>query len=180
MVAVLDALAGALLLSIAAQVQAILPGRAVPVTAQSLGVLLLGTTLGPRRGPAAVLLYLGAGAVGLPVFAGGQAGAGHLWGTPAAGYLWGFVPAAWLAARAGAPRATQAWSRCAAAAWLALASCTVLICGGAHLAWLRGPAVAWRLGVAPFLPEALAKAALVAGLSALSWRPGAIVSPMTR
>jgi biotin transport system substrate-specific component len=67
----------------------------VPVTLQVLGVFLAGIMLGPVWGAAALSLYLGAGAAGLPVFAGGSAGIGPLFG-PTGGYLWSYPLAAGL------------------------------------------------------------------------------------
>jgi len=67
----------------------------VPVTLQTFGVLLSGAVLGARRGFLAVLLYVAAGAAGLPVFSGGASGIAVLQG-PSAGYLVGFPLAAGL------------------------------------------------------------------------------------
>lgn len=67
----------------------------VPVTLQTFAVLLSGAVLGARRGFLAVLLYVVAGAAGLPVFSGGAAGLAVLTG-PSAGYLVGFPLAAGL------------------------------------------------------------------------------------
>ncbi len=80
---------------------AILPGipvgpLGVPITLQTLGVMLAGVVLGPARGAAAVLLYLAAGLVGLPVFSGFSGGFGVLAG-PSAGYLVAFPLAAFVA-----------------------------------------------------------------------------------
>lgn len=69
-----------------------LPGG-VPITAQTLGVMLAGAVLGPRRGPLAVLLVLALAAVGLPVLSGGRGGIGVFVG-PTAGYLIGWVAGA--------------------------------------------------------------------------------------
>jgi biotin transport system substrate-specific component len=66
-----------------------LPGG-VPITAQTLGVMLAGAVLGARRGALAVLLVLVLAAVGLPVLAGGRGGIGVFVG-PTAGYLLGWV-----------------------------------------------------------------------------------------
>src|SRR5690606_23824792 len=81
-------------------------GIPVPITAQSLGVMLCGAVLGARRGSAAVLLFLGLVAVGLPLLAGGRGGLGVFAG-PSVGYLVGYVVAAWvvgwLTERGGAP-----------------------------------------------------------------------------
>jgi len=62
----------------------------VPVTAQTLGVMLAGTVLGARRGAAAVLIVLVLVAVGLPVLSGGRGGLGVFVG-PTGGYLVGWV-----------------------------------------------------------------------------------------
>lgn len=69
------------------------PLSPAPVTLQVLGVLLAGVLLGPTWGVAAMILYLAAGAIGAPVFAGGEAGLGTLVG-PTAGYLWSYPLAA--------------------------------------------------------------------------------------
>jgi biotin transport system substrate-specific component len=65
----------------------------IPVTLQVLGVFLAGILLGPVWGAGALALYLTAGAAGLPVFAGGSAGIGVLFG-PTGGYLWSYPLAA--------------------------------------------------------------------------------------
>src|SRR5215510_9056491 len=80
---------GSLVVAIAAQIAIPLPWTPVPITGQTLGVLLVGASLGFRRGALSMALYLAEGASGLPVFAGGAAGAVHLIG-PTAGYLWSF------------------------------------------------------------------------------------------
>lgn len=68
----------------------------VPVTAQSLGVMLCGTVLGARRGALAVGLFLALVALGLPLLAGGRGGLG-LFVSPSAGFLIGFPLAAFAA-----------------------------------------------------------------------------------
>ncbi len=74
----------------------------VPITGQTLGLLLTGAILGPRRGALAMLLYLAEGAAGMPVFAGGTFGIARLMG-PTGGYLFSYPLVAglvgWLAAR---------------------------------------------------------------------------------
>ncbi len=66
----------------------------LPVTLQVLGVFLAGIMLGPVWGTGALGLYLAAGAIGIPVFAGGSAGLGQLIGSPTFGYLWSYPVAA--------------------------------------------------------------------------------------
>ncbi len=70
-------------------------GFGVPVTAQSLGVMLCGTVLGARRGALAVLLFLLLVLLGLPLLAGGRGGLGVFVG-PTAGFLAGFPVAAFV------------------------------------------------------------------------------------
>ncbi|AZI43083.1 biotin transporter BioY [Deinococcus psychrotolerans] len=90
-------LGGAALVAVCAQIS--IPMYPVPLTLQTLAVLLVGAVLGSRKGAAAMLTYLAAGAAGLPIFAGGGASllsakTGQL--TPTLGYLLGFVLAAGL------------------------------------------------------------------------------------
>ena len=86
-------LGGSLLIAAAAQVS--VPFYPVPLTLQTLAVLLVGLTLGSRLGALTLLVYLGEGAAGLPVFAGAGASASLI--GPTAGFLFGFVAMAWLA-----------------------------------------------------------------------------------
>ena len=68
----------------------------VPITAQSLGIMLAGTVLGAKRGLLAVLLFLALVALGLPLLAGGRGGLG-VFTSPTAGFLVGFPIAAFVA-----------------------------------------------------------------------------------
>ena len=69
-----------------------LPIGPVPIVMQNLFVMLAGLILGSRWGFAAIAVYLLAGAVGLPVFAGGVGGFSRFLG-PTGGYLLGYLPA---------------------------------------------------------------------------------------
>lgn len=103
------AAAGALAIAGLAQVAVPLPFTPVPITGQTLGVLLVGAALGPGLGAASVGLYLAWAVVGLPVLAPNPDGSHDVGlrvlhaGFATAGYLWGFVLAAglvgWLASR---------------------------------------------------------------------------------
>ncbi len=72
-----------------------LPFTPVPITLQTLMVLLSGTVLGPYYGALSMVIYLALGAIGLPVFAGGSSGAGSLLG-PTGGYLFSYPVAAFV------------------------------------------------------------------------------------
>jgi biotin transport system substrate-specific component len=82
-----------LLVAVCARVSLPLPFTPVPLTLQNFGVLLVGLTLGSRRGFAALLLYLVEGASGMPVFSPasptGPAGIAHLLG-PTGGFLFAY------------------------------------------------------------------------------------------
>lgn len=90
----------------------------VPITIQSLGVMLAGVMLGPWRGLQAMLLFLAAVALGLPLLSGGRGGMGVFF-APSAGYLLGYALAAGItgALMAWLPQRTP--GRAAASAFVA-------------------------------------------------------------
>lgn len=144
-------LAFVLLTAFSAHASAPLPGTAVPVSLQTLVVLLSGMLLGPRLGFAAQSAYLAAGAAGLPVFALGL-GLPYLFG-PTGGYLLAFPAAAavagWVARAAVGSTARTVLVLSAAA----VAGTLVVYAGGwAQLALLTGDArSALLMGIVPFL-----------------------------
>lgn len=166
------------LVALLAQVSSI-PLQPVPITGQTLGVLLVGAALGWRRGALAMLAYIAEGAVGLPVFADGKVGPQVLAG-PTGGYLVGFVLAAalvgWLAERGWDRRP---WTMALA---MALGNVAIYALGVAWLThWLLAlPALhltssaalraAWDGGVVPFLPgDALKLLVAVVALPGAWW-----------
>lgn len=160
-------LLGGALVAFAAQVRLDLPFTPVPVTGQTFGVLLVGAALGSRRGALAMLVYLGEGAAGLPVFAGGGCCIPWLLG-PTAGYLWSYPAAAWLVGRLAENR----WDRGPAKAALAMGAGNLVIYAGG-LAWLvffTGAERVLLAGVVPFLPGDLLKIGLAAGVLPGAWR----------
>ena len=68
----------------------------VPITAQSMGIMLCGTVLGAKRGALAVVLFLALTLAGLPLLSGGRGGLGVL-ASPTVGYIIGFPVAAYVA-----------------------------------------------------------------------------------
>jgi biotin transport system substrate-specific component len=164
---VLLALLGTALLTLSAKVK--VPFYPVPMTMQSMVVLMLGAAYGSRLAVATVLLYLAEGALGLPVFAGTPErgiGLAYMMG-PTGGYLVGFVLAAglvgWLSER-GLGR-----SLAGMALAMTLGHAVLFAAGFAWLATLFGPSVAWTSGVAAFIPETLVKTALAAVLVPAAW-----------
>lgn len=87
------ALGGAALIAAATQVS--VPFFPVPMTLQTLAILIVGLSFGARLGTVTLLTYLGYGAIGLPVFANGMNGLAFA--GPTAGFLFGFVLMAGLA-----------------------------------------------------------------------------------
>jgi biotin transport system substrate-specific component len=152
---------GTALLTLSAKVN--LPLPYVPMTLQTLVVLVLGAAYGWRLGSASVMAYLAEGALGWPVFAGSVGGLAPLLG-PTAGYLFGFVAAAyavgWLSERG--------WDQSVPRLFLAMGLGHILILAGGF-AWLAfgmklGVEKAWLVGIAPFIAASLIKNALGATL----------------
>ncbi len=145
----------------AAHMRIPLPFTPIPITLQTGVVLVAGATLGAGGGAASLVLWLGAGLLGAPVFAGGAGLAG-----PTAGYIIGFVPAAMvagLAARGGFRTGRVLLGMLAATA-------VIYACGVAGLMITTGlswPA-ALGMGVLPFLAGDVLKLAAALGLSRLS------------
>lgn len=88
-------LGGALFLTLLAQIAIPVPGSPVPVTGQTLGVLLLATAYGANMGFATFALYLAIGLAGAPVFANQGHGFERLAG-PTGGYLVGMLISSWV------------------------------------------------------------------------------------
>jgi biotin transport system substrate-specific component len=150
----------AIALALASQVAVPIPGTPVPITLQPLVVVLAGMWLGPVAGAASMVLYLCAGAAGLPVFSPfGAPGIARFVG-PTGGYLFAYPVAAFVAG-ALALRSSTLLGRWVAA----LAGTTVLLLGGlAQLTILSGSlAHALPLAIHPFVPLDAVKA-LVAAL----------------
>ena len=149
--------------ALAAQMAVRLPYTPVPVTMQTLFVLLAGIVLGPRDGFYAMAAYIGIGLAGAPVFAGMTFGPAVLFG-PTGGYLLAFPAAALLTGviaqslRGGKPAVLIA----------SLAgSATILMVGTAYLWLLSGQSLSGVLAMAvvPFILAELVKVAVTAILS---------------
>lgn len=166
-VRLIEAAAMSLLMGLCAQWEVRLPFTPVPMTGQTAAVLFAGALLGSRWGPLSVALYLLQGALGLPVFAGGAAGAVQFLG-PTGGYLIGFLPGAWAAGRL----AERGWDRspATAAAMMLISSLAIFLPGLLCLARFVPAGSLLAVGFFPFLPGDVAKAVLAAAALPLGWK----------
>ncbi|MEO7457704.1 MAG: biotin transporter BioY [Gemmatimonadaceae bacterium] len=150
-------------LALASQFALPVPGTPVPLTLQPLVVVLAGLLLGPLDAAAAMIIYLAAGAAGLPVFAPiGAPAIARLLG-PTGGYLLAYPVAAAVAGAIGFGKADYRVRALAASAGV-----LVLYLGGiAQLSVISGSlATAAVLGVLPFVAADAVKALVAAALSA--------------
>ena len=171
--------AGAAFVALAAQVEFHLPFTPVPITGQTFAVLLVGASYGAVRSVATLGLYLAAGLVGAPVFAGGEGGTEWISGATG-GYLVGFVVAAattgWLAERE--------WDRRFSSAVAALLTGNVIIFAFG-LPWLAHVAntdfqETLVQGLYPFVVGDLVKLYLAGALLPAAWRLVAKTRPERR
>lgn len=158
---------GAMLTGLLAQVA--IPLWPVPITGQTLAVLLVGSTLGASRGALSMLLYAAVGVAGVPWFSDAGHGLGVLLGSTG-GYIVGFVLAAaltgWLAQRRWDRRFLQA-----AVTFLA-GSGVVFLVGLPWLAVVTGADLAQTLqwGLWPFIPGGIVKALIAAAVIPVAWK----------
>jgi len=153
--------------ALAAQIAIPLPWSPVPITGQTFAVLLSGAVLGARRAFLAQLLYLTEGVIGLPVFAGGAAGAAVLAG-PTAGYLMGFP----LAAAVTGVLAERGWDRRFFSMLVAmlLGSAAIFACGLIGLSRFIPADQLLVTGLLPFLPGDVVKSSFAALAFPAFWR----------
>jgi biotin transport system substrate-specific component len=165
-VRLLGAVGFALATALAAQITIPLPYTPVPITLQTVPVLVAGAALGGRFGMLSMLLYVALGAAGLPVFADACGGVHVLIGATA-GYLVGFVLAQPVISAVFSARLPGGRAARALAAVLA-GKAVIFACGLIWLHYWSGWTWSATLaaGLLPFLVGAVAKTALAAGVSA--------------
>lgn len=165
--------AGTLVVALSAQVTIPLP--IVPITGQTLAVIVVGAALGSRRGAAALLTYLAVGLAGAPVFA-GLTGSVAAVMTPSFGFILGFIPAAFVAGWF----AERAWDRTPLLALVGFVAASVVpfLIGVPYMAWILNGVMGLgydlagilAVGVVPFIAGGLVKAGLAALLIPAAWR----------
>lgn len=163
---------GAAFTALLAQLQ--IPLWPVPITGQTLAVVLVGATLGTWRGTASMALYLVAGILGAPIFSGWSHGLGASV-LPSFGFIIGFIPAAALVGWLSEHR----WDRrpLLSIAGFGLASAVPFLVG---LPWLAGAlafygyphdlASVMNAGFTPFIIGGLVKWAIAAAALPLAWK----------
>jgi biotin transport system substrate-specific component len=141
-------------IALSAQISISLPFSPVPITGQTLVVLLVGLILGRTRGTAAIAAYLAQGAAGLPLFAGGKSGLATLVG-PTGGYLFGFLAAAYIVGMLSELKFKRSIFQ--AASTLILGNIIIYVFGLFWLARFVGESQVLQLGLYPFLVGDLLK-----------------------
>jgi biotin transport system substrate-specific component len=160
---------GVLFTAVLAQVAVPVPGSPVPITGQTLAVVLTAASLGPLRGTAVQIVYILTALVGLPFYSDASGGFEVVFGATG-GYVFGFIPAAFLiglAARHGADR--KLWKSLP----LFIAGQAVIFAVGVPwLALSTGESFGWALenGFYPFILGGLVKAAVAAVVLGGAWR----------
>ena len=160
---------GTLFLAALAQISIPVPGSPVPVTGQTLGVLLIGTTYGSGLGLATFAMYLLAGIAGAPVFAGASYGIEKITGATG-GYLIGMMVATFLLGILAKRQMDQRFSTALPA--MLIGTLTIFTFGLFWLHQFTGKDWAWTInaGLVPFIFGEILKI-IVAGTSLpIVWR----------
>ncbi|MFW6006715.1 MAG: biotin transporter BioY [Bacillota bacterium] len=134
-----------------------LPFSPVPVSGQTLGVMLAGLYLSGRNAFFSQLIYTFLGVIGLPVFAGGSSGIGVLFG-PSGGFIWGFLLGAYIIGKLTEDESNKSW----------IINTGILVTGGVvaiyfpgliQFSLLMGVSIieAFSMVVFPFLPGDILK-----------------------
>jgi len=159
----------ALLTALLAQVAIPVAGSPVPITGQTLAVVVTAAALGPARGVAGQALYLLLGMIGLPFYSEATGGVEVVVGATG-GYLLGFLPAAYLIGLAARHGQDRRFTRA-----LPLFAAGQLVIFAVGVPWLAvaadlSAAQALEAGFYPFLVGGAVKAVIAAGVLSGLWR----------
>ena len=165
-------LAGVAVVALLAQVE--IPLWPVPITGQTLGVIIVGASLGAWRGAAALTTYMMLGLAGLPIFA-GLTGSLVAIAKPSFGFVIGFIFSAFVAGWF----AERAWDRRPALAFVGFAAASVVpfLFGIPYLAFVLNVSLGldltfWQIleaGLFPFIIGGLVKAGIAALIIPGAW-----------
>jgi biotin transport system substrate-specific component len=165
-------IAGAAVVALLAQVE--IPLWPVPITGQTLGVIVVGAALGAWRGAAALTTYMLVGLAGLPVFA-GFTGTLAAVGKPSFGFVIGFIVSAFVAGWF----AERSWDRRPTLAFIGFAAASIVpfLFGIPYMAFILNVVMGLdysfagllEVGLLPFILGGLIKAALAAAIIPGAW-----------
>ena len=160
---------GVLFTALLAQVSVPVPGSPVPITGQTLAVVLTAASLGPLRGTAVQVFYILAALVGLPFYSDASSGYEVVFGATG-GYVFGFIPAAYLiglAAKHGADR--KLWK---SLPLFVAGQAVIFAVGVPWLAVSTGQSLTWALenGFYPFILGGIVKALIAAIVLGGAWQ----------
>ncbi|MFV0374890.1 biotin transporter BioY [Microbacterium sp.] len=146
----------------------------VPISGQTLGVIVVGAALGSRRGAVSLTTYMLAGLAGAPIFAGPVAGPAYVL-SPSFGFIVGFIPAAFVAGWF----AERAWDRSPWLAFVGFISASIIpfLFGVPYMAFILNVVQSMGLtfgqimdaGVLPFIAGGVIKAAIAAAAIPAAW-----------
>ena len=147
---------GVLVICLGAMIAFNLPlnGSDIPITGQSLAVLVIGFVLGRKRALFAIALYLILGVMGFPVFAKGASGIDTLIGG-SGGFLYGFLVGGYVCGALQENGFGDSFAECLTA--MTIGTALILVCGLAQLTYLYGLDKALEYGFWPFWPGAIMK-----------------------
>jgi biotin transport system substrate-specific component len=167
---------GVLFLAAMAQIAIPVPGSPVPVTGQTLGVLLIGTTYGSGLGLATFVMYLLAGIAGAPVFAGASFGVEKITGATG-GYLIGMMVATYLLGLLSKRRLDQRFLTSLPS--MLFGTLIIFSCGLLWLHHFTGKDWAWTIaaGLTPFIVGEAIKIAIAGTSLPILWR---LINPKNR
>jgi biotin transport system substrate-specific component len=158
---------GAIGISLLAQVSFQLPFTPVPITALSLGILIIGSNFGMKRALISSSFYVSFGVLGLPVFSNGKFGLIALTG-PTGGYIIGFILAATIMGYLGDRQKDRTYK---SSFLLFFIGHIIIFLSG--LVWLKNFVPEGKLlvsGLYPFIPGMLVKTILAGGLTPIIWK----------
>jgi biotin transport system substrate-specific component len=157
--ALLKVLSGFFLMFASAQIS--IPLGHVPITLQTVAVMLIGLTYSLPEGIATLLAYIVAGSMGLPIFSNFSYGIGG----PTTGYIIGFIPAIYFMNKFRVKSFLSIVSACF------IGTVTIYTCGIAWLSTLIGFTPAITHGLVPFIIPGIAKGLILsASLKAIGFK----------
>jgi len=158
---------GIALITFSAYIRIPLPFTPVPLTAQTLTVLLIGVLYGSKRGAICIVLYIVVGIAGLPVFQGGHFGLDYIIKGATGGYLFGFIAAAFVTGYLSEQGFDRSFWKIFTA--MCIGNAIIYLLG---LSWLAALGIknVFAIGMFPFIPGDLVKILFATILLPTGWK----------